>query len=370
MRLGIDARDVFAPEPRGVGKTLRELIGRLLSSVSDWDISLFTNRVNGVKFPSPAKIEHIDIPGDRFNLWEKVRLPVAAWKGNLDVLHCPSQTAPSLAPCPVVLTVHDLIPLKINDGWKKAEVSRFRRALGDSVAKAKRIITVSEFTKRDLLSEFPVDENKVDVIHWGVSRYDHNELFQTQWELLAAQHGFAAPYFVAFGGDAPRKNLERIVRAFASLVCQAGSEVRLVLVGVPLGVKGRYRMLCQELGIADQVVQMSFLKDQEIGVLLAHSAALVYPSLYEGFGLPIVEAMAAGAPVITSDRGSMAEVAGEAAILVDPENPAAIGDAMRECLMNSPLKEALRGKGYARIRQFRWDNVAAQTLTTYRKALE
>ena len=152
VRLGIDSRDAFAEHPRGVGKALSELIRHLIPFVSDWEVNLYTNRAGNIEFAAPAQTKRVDIRGDRFNAWEQIRLPLAALTSRLDLLHCPSQTAPCAAPCPIVLTVHDLIPIRIMDGWSPTRVRRFAKCLAKSVRKARRIIAISEFTKQELLS--------------------------------------------------------------------------------------------------------------------------------------------------------------------------------------------------------------------------
>jgi len=369
IRLGIDSRDVFAPEPRGVGKALSELIRHLIPLISDWTLHLYTNRSANIEFPAPTRIKKIDIRGDRFNAWEQIRLPVAALTSRLDLLHCPSQTAPYSAPCPIVLTVHDLIPLRIDDGWDQRAIHCFRKALGKSAAKARRIIAISEFTRADLISEFQIDDKKIDVIKWGVHDAFYSRASDDDWQALSRRYRVASPYFVAFGGAAPRKNVARILQAFAEFLKLTGAEVQLLLCGVPSLARPKFMEIAKQLGMHDQVAQLGFLSDQEIALLLSRSEGLVYPSLYEGFGLPILEAMAAGAPVITSNKTSMPEIAGNAAMFVDPENVLAIADAMRECFVNTTLKTELRSRGYERAKTFRWEDTAEQTLGTYRKAL-
>ena len=369
VRLGIDSRDAFAEHPRGVGKALSELIRHLMPLVSDWEVNLFTNRAGNIEFAAPAQTKWVDIRGDRFNAWEQIRLPLAALTSRLDLLHCPSQTAPYFAPCPVVLTVHDLIPLRMDDGWPAGEVSRFRRDLARSVAKARRIIAVSEFTRHDLLSEFRVPETKIDVIPWGVYVGRHETVSDDEWKILCRTYDLRSPFFVAFGGGAPRKNVSCVLKAIALLTRAIGPDIQLVLVGVPSQGKSSVLALSNTLGIADNVILLSYLPDRVLSHLLTRSEALVYPSLYEGFGLPILEGMAMGAPVITSNVTSMPETAGDAAVLIDPTSESEIADAMRACYLNDLTKSEMRARGYRRVATFSWKKTAAATLSTYERAL-
>jgi glycosyltransferase involved in cell wall biosynthesis len=292
IRLGIDSRDAFSERPRGVGKALNQLIRHLIPLISDWQVNLYTNRAENVEFPAPTQIRRIDIRGDRFNTWEQIRLPLAALASRLDLLHCPSQTAPPFTPCPVVLTIHDLIPLRMDDGWPPGEVSRFRKALARSVANARRIITVSEFTKKDLLSSFNIPENKVDVVWWGVDRKVATPS-QELWENLYRTHGIRSPFFVAFGGEAPRKNVPRILEALNFFVREVNGNVQLLLLGVPPQSRAKFATIAESLDVSRNMIQIGYVPDATVAELLARSEAVVYPSLYEGFGLPILEAMAA-----------------------------------------------------------------------------
>jgi glycosyltransferase involved in cell wall biosynthesis len=367
--LGIDSRELFAPQPRGIGKTLRVLIEQIALLVRDWTFTLFTNRLDGKNVSLPGQPKLIDIRGNRYNLWENIRLPLAALTERIDLLHCPAQTAPVFSPYPVVLTVHDIIPLRIDDGWPSSDVARFRHHLARSVSKASRIITISDFTRRDLLTEFKIDEKKVDVIHWGIDRGAYQADTSEQWQGISARWDLRRPFFLAFGGDAPRKNVAKILEAFATIVRCCRSDVQLALVGVPKSTETKYRAIIDHFEIKERTVLMGFLSDPEIVALLTRGEALVYPSLYEGFGLPILEAMAAGTPVITSNTTSLSEIAGQAAILVDPNNVSALAEAMRHCLDNAQVKDRLRKLGYRRVEEFSWQRTALQTVTAYKKAL-
>jgi len=369
IHLGIDSRDIFASQPRGVGKALIELFRHLLPLIPGWAVTLYTNRNENIELPAPARIKEIDIRGDRFNAWERIRLPIAALISRLDLLHCPSQTAPPLTPCPVILTVHDLIPLRMDDGWSAGEIRYFRKAMARSIAKARRIIAVSEFTKKDLLSTFDIPENKVDVVWWGVDRKVGQTPSEELWQRLCQEHGIRSPFFVAFGGEAPRKNVPRILKAFSRFTHETKGEFQLVLLGVTATGERRFSLIMDQLGISKQVILLGYLDDVVVCQLMRRSEALIYTSLYEGFGLPILEAMAIGTPVITSNVTSMPEIAGEASLLVDPGDSRAIADAMRECFANGVLRADLKARGLQRVNDFSWERAARETLASYSRAL-
>jgi glycosyltransferase involved in cell wall biosynthesis len=190
-----------------------------------------------------------------------------------------------------------------------------------------------------------------------------------EWKTLCRTYDLRSPFFVAFGGGAPRKNVSCVLKAIALLTRAIGPDIQLVLVGVPSQGKSSVLALSNTLGIADNVVLLSFLPDRVLSHLLTRSEALVYPSLYEGFGLPILEGMAMGAPVITSNVTSMPETAGDAAVLIDPTSESEIADAMRACYLNDLTKSEMRARGYRRVATFSWKKTAAATLSTYERAL-
>ena len=360
---------MFAAQPRGVGKALRELIDHCLPVVHDWGVTLYTDRRGSLDFPPPARIKQIDIRGNRINAWERIRLPIAATVDGIDLLHCPSQTAPPVTPCPVVLTVHDIIPLRMDDGWSRSAVQRFRKALARSVGKARRIIAVSEFTRHDLLDEFRLDEGKIDVIHWGVHTKPHQAIPEEDWEVLCETTGLRPPFFVAFGGDSPRKNVARVLKAMSIFTRHVDRDGQLALIGVTSSMRDKIEAMANELEISRNVICLGYLPDRTVSYMLGRSEAVIYASLYEGFGLPILEAMSVGAPVITSNATSMPEIAGDAAILVDPHDVGAIAEAMRECYLNESVKGELRARGCHRHECFTWERAARQTLAVYQKAL-
>ena len=370
LHLGVDARDMFAPNPRGVGKALRTLFKYLLPLMPGWKVNFYTNRQSEASYGYDSQVRWIDMRGDRFNTWENIRLPLASFTDRIGILHCPSQTAPPVTACPVVLTVHDLIPLRIDDGWSPAEVSRFRKTLGRSIAKARRIITVSEFTKQDLLAEFRVPKEKVDVVWWGVeSPPDGLSATDAAWDSLRDLHGIRFPFFIAFGGEAPRKNVPRILEAFSGFTGAATDEFQLVLLGVTPLAKRRFHPIIDRLGISKRVVLLEYLDDMVVSQLMKRAEALIYTSLYEGFGLHIIEAMSVGTPVVTSNVTSLPEIAADAALLVDPNDAGAIADAMMDCFAKTELRVELKDRGLRRVKDFSWENVARQTLEVYQNAL-
>ena len=270
--------------------------------------------------------------------WYLAALPVVARRARVDVLHCPTFRAPVRSRVPVVMTVLDLAVLRrpeLFNRWNRTYSARF---VPRSVRNARRLIAISEFTKRELVDVLRVDAERVTVI--GIPVGD-----------AFVPEGPAADgdYMLAVGTLEPRKNLEHVVEAAR----RVGVELRVV--GAPGwgnvsldGVHG--------LGRGD---------DDELARLYRGARCLAYPSLYEGFGIPILEAMACGTPVVTSRGGATEEVAGDAAVLVDARDPRAIAAGIEEADRN---RDALRARGLARVRSYSWDDVVARTVEVYREA--
>jgi glycosyltransferase involved in cell wall biosynthesis len=268
--------------------------------------------------------------------WYPVVLPRRAGRARLDVLHCPTFRGPFSSPVPLVVTVHDLAVLR-HPGTFNLWTRRYSRYCVPRVVRAARyVIAVSEFTKRELQELLSVPEEKIRVIPNGVA-----EIFRPDGPTAGGE------YVLAVGTLEPRKNLDRVHQAAR----RAGIELRIA--GEPGwgGVR------------ADGWVGR--VSDDELAALYRGAKCLVYPSLYEGFGLPVVEAMACGTPVVTSAGGAIEEVAGGAAVLVDPRETEAIVDGIAEA---EERREELRRLGLERAGRFQWERVARETAAVYREA--
>ncbi len=267
---------------------------------------------------------------------------------------------------PIIVTVHDLVRIAFpyaNESWISAMGLALDRR---GIRKAAHLICVSEATKRDLMHHLAIPEEKMTVIYNGV---DHS-VFKPCHEQNSSC--FRPPYLLYVGSERPRKNLRVLLHAF-SLIKKQGppfDSLKLLKVG-PAGRSDVFRKATLEearrLGIENELHFAEHLSDQDLAIAYSNALALVFPSLYEGFGLPIVEAMACGCPVITSNVSSLPEIAGSAALLVDPKDGAALADAMRCVILDQGLREHLRAQGLLRARDFSWDRTAESTLVVYQR---
>jgi glycosyltransferase involved in cell wall biosynthesis len=295
--------------------------------------------------------------------WEQVIAPSVLLRDRPDVLLCPLNVVPLLSPCPSVVTVHDLAFLRF-DLHKRAK-RRYLSALTRlSVKRAAHVITVSEFTRREVLDLLEVDPDKVTAIPNG-----RDERLQPQEraaiEAFRQQHDLPARFLLFVGTLEPRKNVPTLLRAYAQVKDQLNMPL---LIG---GGKGwRYDeifALVQQLDVEQDVRFLGFLPQDDLVLYYAAATVLVYPSLYEGFGFPPLEAMSVGTPVITSNVSSLPEVVGDAALTVSPQDVAALANALVRLACDPTLQQELRNRGLVRAQQFSWQRAAAETVSVLRQ---
>jgi len=268
----------------------------------------------------------------------------------------------------VILTVHDLIrqfdrmglSIYIHQPNLRDRIDLWLDWLG--IKRANHIIAISQNTKKDLVDHAGIPEERISVIYHGV---DHHVFYPRQ-----EPKPFDYPYILFVGSEHPRKNLASLLRAFRQFKTDSRFEqLKLVKVGKAGGKEFAFRArtldLIESLGLANEVVFAGFVSDEMLASYYSHAECLVLPSFYEGFGWPVVEAMACGCPVITSNLSSLPEVAGDAAIMVDPQDIAGLANALREVLTNSHLKQTLKAKGLVQASKFTWEKTASETLAVY-----
>ena len=370
MRIGVDARTFLDPMPRGEGRAglrLYQEMGRLRPS---WSVHLYGDR-RRAEMATPlaqASIRSIGLPGFRWNIWLRFALPAMAGLDRVQLLHCTSSEAPRWAPAPMVVTVHDLIPMLFDDGAVPTEVARFRRGVEAAVERAAAIIAVSESTRQDLIRHAGARPDKVHVVHWGADAPPVAAPAETRRGALATL-GIDRPYLLAFGGSAPRKNTMGVLRGFARIARRL-PELDLVLVGLGRGsMRNNAIQLAGKLGVSERVKVLQYVDDAALEHLFNGARALLYLSLYEGFGLPVLEAMARGLPVLASDRSSIPEVAGEAALLLDPDDETGWSERAAATLADQTTLANLAAAGCKRAKQFDWGVTAERTAAIFERVV-
>ncbi|HJX37559.1 MAG TPA: glycosyltransferase family 1 protein [Anaerolineae bacterium] len=354
----------------GLGRYTQELMAALLQIDSENEYVAFYNRPSEAQVDPPLdRLPHLTTNLDT-KPWRMsallahfARIPQDRLFPGIDLFHATDHLLPRLTRSKSVFTLHDLVfrfyphtHKPLNRWFLTLMMPRFLRA-------ADAVIAVSESTKRDAIRIYGIDEAKITVIYEGVS--DHFRRASPE-AIIAVRHKYSLPdeFILSLGTIEPRKNLTSLLEAYHALRNE-GSPLGLVIVGKKGWLYSGFFHRMHELGLEHDVVFPGFVPDEDLPALYSAAALFVFPSLYEGFGLPVLEALACGAPVITSNASSLPEVAGEAALLVDPSSVEALVRAVRDVLGNRELREDLRERGPKQAARFNWQRAARETLAVY-----
>jgi len=306
--------------------------------------------------------------------WEQWTGPRAARRLGVDVLHVPHFAPPLLtAGLPVVVTIHDVIPLRLPLYRASAKARVYSSVVARAAHQASLVITISQHARQDIIDALHIPAERIRVISQGVSE-DLRPVEDARTLAAArARYGLTGRYVFYLGGLDARKNVPQLIRAFAQLYQQLGDPgLQLLISGNPEAHSGSLfpdpRPVGAEVGMQSQIIYR-FVEDCDKAALYSGASVFVFPSLYEGFGLDPLEAMACGAPVVCSNRTSLPEVVGEAALCVDPENLSALVEAMERVLSSPQLCADLKARGLARARLFDWRTTASKTLAVYSEAV-
>jgi glycosyltransferase involved in cell wall biosynthesis len=298
--------------------------------------------------------------------WDVLALPDLLARLCADVYHSPIFALPPVLACASVCTVHDVIPLARPDLTSSGFSQFFHRHARGSLGRASHVVTVSDYSRTDILRFFPETGDRLSVVYEPVGpmfrRRNHRECAPT-----LQKHSLRPGYLLYVGAVDRRKNLSTLLEAYASLCSREPSTPSLVLVGGSSGDGFDLDAEVQNRTLGARVRILGRVPDDEIVDLYSGAEVFVFPSLYEGFGLPVVEAMAIGVPVVTSATTSLKEVAGDAAVLVNPEDPDALRDGMGRILADASLRDMLAARGKIRARSFSLENQGRQLLAVYRR---
>jgi glycosyltransferase involved in cell wall biosynthesis len=351
-------------EAGGAGRYASELVPALLEADSDLALTGFVNRdapVSLFEADWVGAIDWVRLPtrfSNKTHLAGQVTaLPAIAARRGLEVVHSLANGGPPVTPrVRRVVTLLDLIWLHQQEAWGSRAAFRTMAAMTRVSAKtAHRVITISQAARDDLVRSFGLAPSRIDVTPLGVRLPE-----------FAPRREGETPIVLCVAQKRPYKNLASLIRAVAEL---RDERPALVLPGAPTEHERELRALVDELGVADRVRFPAWVSDEKLESLYAEATCFVLPSFIEGFGLPVLEAMARGVPVACSDRPALPEVAGDAALLFDPSDQAAVTDAVRRLLRDQRLREQLSAKGLERARQFSWARTAEETLASYRRAV-
>ena len=370
MRIAIDARKL---RDYGIGTYIRNLVRNLARIDRTTDYVLIVQ---------PADIEIGSELGDNFrtvpdwsanySLREQLTIPLDLRREKVDLFHAPHYVLPPLVPCKSVVTIHDCIHLRFPQYLPHRLAYVYARSsLWVATHRASRVLTVSETSKRDILRYFRIPESRIDVIYNAIDERLGEEPTDAEVALVRERYQLSDPFVLYAGNIKPHKNLERLIDAFQMLRRGGGMDnVKLLIIGDEISKYASLRRAVHRHKLHKHVRFFGFVPDKTLASLYRLAQVFVFPSLYEGFGLPPLEAMAAGTPVITSNVSSLPEVVGDAAVLIDPYDPAAIADAMRRVLSDEHLRADLRTKGLARVKEFSWERSVHRVRAIYTEVIE
>ena len=374
MRIAIDYTAAIR-QGAGIGVYVRNLVDALLAQDASDQYTLLTSGRASLEHPFPVaenvRGRNIFIPDRYLNiLWYRFHAPLPAtlFTGSVDLYHGPDFVLPPLGKnVRKVVTIHDLAFLEHPEYAVPSLAAYLRRVVPESVAAADVVITVSSEVSRTLVKHFQTPKEKLVVVPLGVNRYFRRI---TDPILLAAtQHKFGLKHPLVFtvGTQEPRKNHSGLIKAFYKAQKEKDGPAMLAIAGGAGWLYEETQQLVKELKLEEKVRFLGRVSDHELVTLYSSADVFAFPSFFEGFGIPPIEAMACGAPVITSNISSLPEVTGDAALLVDPHAEDELAGAMTRLIRDEGLREELRQKGYQRVQQFRWEVSASKTLAIYQQ---
>lgn len=364
MRIAIDARKLH---DYGIGTYVRNLIRALARIDHQNEYALLCR---------PADCDAIAALGDNFravpepsgnySVKEQWHVPLTLRRVKADVFHAPHYVLPQFLPCPAVVTIHDCIHLRFPEYLPNRFAYGYAKLFMTMAARqATRVLTVSEASKRDILGYLRVPAAKVEVIYNGLDDRFSRSPDTAEVELVRQRFQLTDPYLLYAGNIKPHKNVDRVIEAFARLKKRGHESLKLLIIGDEISKSPQLRRAVHRLQLHQQVRFLGFVSNDTLAVLFRLASVFVFPSLYEGFGLPPLEAMASGTPVVTSNVSSLPEVVGDAALLVDPRDAAAIAGAVERILEDPALRQALVQKGLVRSREFSWERAALRIKDVY-----
>jgi alpha-1,3-rhamnosyl/mannosyltransferase len=376
MRVAVDALPLLTPST-GLAQYTRELMRRV-GRIPDIDLCFcyglyWADELREGPLPyfdGLRRSARAAIPGARvlYGLVRQAVFSAGVRRRDIDLHHAPN-FLPSRFSGPIVITVHDLSYLKYPQTHPPDRVRHLNRYLPSAIERASFVLVDSDFVRQEVLSHFAVPEEKVVTTYLGVSE-DFRVMPPERTAAVLNKHGLArGGYILSVGTLEPRKNLRRTLEAYGNLPRATRNAFPLALAGMAgWGMEGVQQHL-KALVRSGDVRLLGYVAPKELPLLYAGAAAFVYPSLYEGFGLPVLEALASGVPAVTSNRGSLVEIAGKAAITVEPEDSLAIQRGLEAALQIFVERDARIARGIAWARTFTWERCAEQTVEVYRRAV-
>lgn len=375
MKIGIEGQRLFRKKKHGMDMVALELIKNLQRIDQKNEYVVFVKPdFDDTCIPAASNFKIVELnsrwgyPG-----WEQIALPRAAYKEGCDVLHCTSNTGPIFSKVPIVTTLHDIIYLesislfKKEGTWYQKLGNMYRRYFVPPVIrKSKKVITVSNYEKQRINDHFGFKDNRLTAIYNGVGSHFKKVTDTTRLQNIKGRYNLPDNFFFFLGNTDPKKNTKGVLKAFSDFNEIYPGKYKLVMLDYD---EDELMKLLDTVGgrqIRELIHLTGYVPNTDLPAIISQSKIFLYPSLRESFGIPILEGMACGVPVITSNTSSMPEVAGEdTALMVDPSKPIEITEAMRSLIEDEMLANLLSEKGIERAKHFSWETMAKNVLELY-----
>jgi len=379
--IGIDAR-FYGPVGKGLGRYTQEIVDRIIKLDQTNHYVIFLSKHNFKNFHCDGRrVRKVLADIQWYSLQEQLMMPWLIKRAGVELMHFPHFNVPLFCPVKFVVTIHDLILTK----YPTVRASRlsplvyrlknlaYKLVIWQAIKRSSRIITVSEFTKQDIINNFKIASSKVVVTYEGVAVLTEHQQTRLDsdgaWQDLASRKAISKPYLLYVGNAYPHKNLEGLITIFKKLIKR--HKLQLVLVGKMDYFYQRLQDLVTTNGFNQgpepEIIFAGFVPDNDLDLLYRHAMLYVFPSFYEGFGLPPLEAMARSCPVASSDQGSLPEILGEAVYYFNPHQKSQMLSQLETIISNQSLRADLVIKGLTRIKLFDWQTCARETLVVYQQ---
>ena len=366
MRVAIDARKLH---DFGIGTYTRNLLRHLARIDRDSEYVLLCHQPDlGIGAQLGPNFRTVLEPSPNYSIREQIHVPWVLRRERPDVFHAPHYVMPPAVRCRSLVTIHDCIHLMFPQYLPSRAAYVYAKAVMWSAARrSHRILTVSEASKRDIVRLLNVPAEKIVVVYNAIDERFRVAPSEDAIARVRERYQLDHRFVLYVGNIKPHKNLVRLVEAFDELRKRGFDDLTLLIIGDEISKLPALRRAVHSHKLHKHVRFLGYLPDDTLAILYRLAAVFVFPSLYEGFGLPPLEAMACGTPVVTSNVSSLPEVTGDAAVLVDPYDAGSIADGMTKVLSDPALREKLRVKGIARAREFSWERSVSRTLEIYRE---
>ena len=364
MRIAIDVRKLH---DYGIGTYVRNLVNELARQDDDAEYVLLCAQADRDALSALGPRFHPQVVrAGNYSVREQWALPWAVARAGVDLFHAPHYVVPPLTTARFVVTIHDCIHLRFPQYLPNRAAIHYARAMMTLAARrSRRVLTVSQASKDDILHYLRIPAEKVEVIYNALDPRLEGEPTADDVAHVRERFLLTAPFVLYTGNIKPHKNLDRLIEAFAILRRDGFDFVKLLIIGDEVSKYPNLRRLVHRFQLHQHVRFLGFVPDATLAVLYRLAAVFVFPSLFEGFGLPPLEAMAAGTPVVTSNVSSLPEVVGDAALLIDPMDASAIARAMARVLGDPRLREELVRRGRERVKTFSWERSVARVRQVY-----